>query len=60
MVSNDIKNLSDRGLDQKKKTTELTGDITTGYESFEISIDLLFIIMDFGIDRRCNWFTGSA
>jgi hypothetical protein len=60
MVSNNIKNLSDLGPDQKKKTTEEIGDTTTGYENFEIFLDLLFIIPDFGIDRRCSWVTGSA
>jgi hypothetical protein len=54
MVSNDIKDLSDRGPDQKKKMTEETGDITTDHESFEISIDFFFIFYTFGDDRRCK------
>jgi len=38
-MSSDIKNLSGRGPEQNKKTTEKTADITTVYENFEISID---------------------
>jgi hypothetical protein len=38
-VSTDIKNLSDRGPDQNKKTTDKTGDIITDLEKFEFSID---------------------
>jgi len=40
-LSTDIKNLSDSGPDQNKKPMQETGDITTGYERFEISIDFV-------------------
>jgi len=39
-VSTDIENLSERGPDQVKKTTDKTGDITTHHDKFEISKDL--------------------
>jgi hypothetical protein len=43
-VYTDIKNLSDRGPEQSKKTAEGAGNMTIGQEMFEVSIDsfLLF------------------
>jgi hypothetical protein len=40
-VSTDITYLSNRGSDQNKKTAEETGDITTGLERFEISMEFV-------------------
>jgi hypothetical protein len=54
-VSTDIKNLSDSGTDQNKKTTDQSRDITTGHKKFEISLDFF---LQFGLSGMIGSATG--